>query len=130
MTFNIGNQTGGNINNVGRDQHITGGQQGVVITPQAARQAVIDLRDGLRATPLEPATRADADTEVAQIERELREPQPDRSRVATSLERLTKLLLTAGSLATAGVSLVQPLQTLASWLGTLGAPILHLLPLA
>jgi hypothetical protein len=129
MTFNIGNQTAGNINNVARDQHITGGQQGIVVTPEAARQAVIDLRAGLRTTPLEKETAAVAEAEVTQIESELQGPQPDRSRVATSLERLTRLLLATGSLASAGAALVHPLQTLAGWLGTLGAPILHLLPL-
>lgn len=129
MTFNIGNQSAGNINNVGRDQHITGGQQGVLVTPEAARQAVIDLRAGLRLAPLEQQTSAAAEAEVREIEAEVQKPEPDRSRAASSLERLTRLLLSAGSLASAGAALVQPLQTLAGWLGTLGAPILHLLPL-
>jgi hypothetical protein len=129
MTFNIGNQSAGNINNVARDQHITGGQHGVLVTPEAAGQAVIDLRAGLRTTPLDEETAADAEAEVTQIETGIQEPHPDRPRVARSLERLTRLLLAAGSLATAGSSLLQPLHTLAGWLGTLGAPILHLLPL-
>ncbi|MFG1622502.1 hypothetical protein [Kribbella sp. NPDC049227] len=129
MTFNIGNQSAGNINNVGRDQHITGGQQGVMVTPEAARQAVVDLRAGLRLAPLEQQTSAAAEAEVREIETEIRKPEPDRSRAASSLERLTRLLLSAGSLASAGAALVQPLQTLAGWLGSLGAPILQLLPL-
>lgn len=129
MTFNIGNQSAGNINNVGRDQHITGGQQGVMVTPEAARQAVVDLRAGLRLAPLEQQTSAAAEAEVREIEAEAQKPEPDRSRAASSLERLTRLLLSAGSLASAGAALVQPLQTLAGWLGSLGAPILHLLPL-
>jgi hypothetical protein len=129
MTFNIGNQSAGNINNVGRDQHITGGQQGVMVTPEAARQAVVDLRAGLRLAPLEQQTSAAAEAEVREIEAEIQKPEPDRSRAASSLERLTRLLLSAGSLASAGAALVQPLQTLAGWLGSLGAPILHLLPL-
>lgn len=129
MTFNIGNQSAGNINNVGRDQHITGGQQGVMVTPEAARQAVVDLRAGLRLAPLEQQTSAAAEAEVREIEAEVQKPEPDRSRAASSLERLTRLLLSAGSLASAGAALVQPLQTLAGWLGSLGAPILHLLPL-
>jgi hypothetical protein len=129
MTFNIGNQSAGNINNVGRDQHITGGQLGVMVTPEAARQAVVDLRAGLRLAPLEQQTSAAAEAEVREIEAEIQKPEPDRSRAASSLERLTRLLLSAGSLASAGAALVQPLQTLAGWLGSLGAPILHLLPL-
>ncbi|MEV0800315.1 hypothetical protein AB0I34_21660 [Kribbella sp. NPDC050281] len=129
MTFNIGNQSAGNINNVGRDQHITGGQHGVLVTPEAARQAVIDLRAGLRLAPLEQQTSAAAEAEVREIETEIQKPEPDRPKAASSLERLTRLLLSAGSLASAGAALVQPLQTLAGWLGSLGAPILQLLPL-
>ena len=35
MVFNIGTQNAGIVNNVGRDQHVTGGQQGnLVVTPQ------------------------------------------------------------------------------------------------
>ncbi len=128
MTFNIGNQNAGNINNVAGDQHITGGQHGILVTPEAARQAVIDLRAGLEVTPLDHATAASAEAEVTEIEAGVRQPQPVPSRVAPALERLTRLLLAAGSLATAGSALVQPLHTLATWLGALGKPILHLLP--
>ena len=35
MTFNIGNQNAANINNVGRDQNITGGQTGIVVRHNA-----------------------------------------------------------------------------------------------
>jgi hypothetical protein len=129
MTFNIGSQSAGNINNVARDQHITGGQQGILVTPEAARQAVIDLRAGIQITPLDEATSAAAEAEVTEIEAGMREPQPDRSQVARPLERLTRLLLAAGSLTTASTALLQPLHMLAGWLGALGEPILHLLPL-
>ena len=54
--------------------------------------------------------------------------EPDRARIAPRLERLTRILLAAGSLASAGSALVGPLGTLAHWLGALGAPILGLLP--
>lgn len=128
MTFNIGSQTGGNINNVIGDQHITGGQQATVVTSDAVRQAVRDLRQGLTTTPLSAATAAEVSAEVEKIETEVQAPQPDRPRAAFSLERLTRLLVATGSLATAGATLVGPLQTLASWLGTLGEPILRLLP--
>jgi hypothetical protein len=128
MTFSIGNQTAGNINNVAGDQRITGGQQGIVVTSEAVRQAVRDLREALATTPLGEATAAEVRDQVEAIAAEVQTPQPDRPRAASSLERLTRLLVATGSLATAGAALVSPLQTLASWLGTLGEPILRLLP--
>jgi hypothetical protein len=128
MTFNIGSQTGGIINNVAGDQRITGGQHGTVVTTEAAQRAVQELRDGLAATALDGPTATEARTRVDEIDTALRAPQPDRSRVAAALERLTRLLAAAGSLATAGVALIAPLHTLAGWLGTLGEPILRLLP--
>jgi hypothetical protein len=129
VTFNIGSQTGGVINNVGRDQQITGGQQGIVVPTEAARQAVRDLIAGLNASPLDATTAQQARNNAEEIGAELGKDEPDRPRVANALERLTRLLTSAGSLATAGAALVGPLQTLASWLGELGGPVLQMLPL-
>jgi hypothetical protein len=128
MTFHINSQQAGVINNVGRDQHITGGQQGQISVGQA-RDAVQDLRDGLAATHLEQAPATEAGALVDRLEADLAEPEPDRSRVAGTLERLTRLLTATGSLVAAGAVLVGPLQTLATWLGTLGQPVLGLLPM-
>jgi len=144
MTFNIGNQTGGIINNVAGDQRIAGGQHGTVVTTEAALRAVQQLRDGLAttevtteatteaatnaATGLDGQTAAEARERVDEIDTELRAPQPDRPRIAAVLERLTRVLAAAGSLAAAGAALIGPLRTLAGWLGTLGEPILRLLP--
>lgn len=127
MTFNIGNQNAANINNVGRDQHITGGQTGIVVTPEQAQQAFAQLRAGVQGTPLDPATSAAAQTELREVEAGLRQPEPDRKRIAGRLERLTRILLDAGSLTSAASALVAPLRTLAQWLGAAGAPILGLL---
>jgi len=128
MTFNIGNQNAGNINNVARDQHITGGQTDIVVTSEQALQALADLRAGIGATRLDPVPSVAAQTELRDIEADLRQPEPDRTRIAPRLERLTRILLAAGSLASAGSALVAPLGMLAHWLGALGAPILGLLP--
>jgi hypothetical protein len=128
MTFNIGNQNAANINNVGRDQHITGGQTGIVVTSEQALQALANLRAGLQATRLDPAMSVAADTELRDIEAGFRQPEPDRTRIAPTLERLTRILLAAGSLVSAGSALVGPLGVLVHWLGALGAPILGLLP--
>jgi len=129
MTFNIGNQSGGVINNVAGDQRITGGQQGIVVAPETARQAVRDLFAALDASSLDEDIAREARSHVERIDAELASDNPDRTRAATFLERLTRLLTSAGSLATAGAALVGPLKTLAGWLGELGEPVLQMLPL-
>jgi hypothetical protein len=129
MTFHIENQTAGVVNNVAGDQRITGGQHGVLVTPDAVRQAVQHLRGAMSTVTFDDeATAAQASRHVETIDAEVQAPQPDRSRVARALEPLTRLLVAAGSLATAGATLIGPLHTLATWLGNLGEPILALLP--
>ena len=124
-TFNFsGDQNAEIINNVAHDQYIAGGQHVTVVT---ARRAVRELRDGLTTTTLDESTAAEARAQLAEIDAAMHAPEPDRSRVKAFLERLTRLLLAAGSLTTANSSLIGPLHTLASWLGTLGEPILHML---
>jgi hypothetical protein len=127
MTFNIGSQSGGVINNVARDQHISG-QYGTLVTTEDARRALGDLRHAVTATGLGEATAADAHANVAEMDAALQAGQPDRPRFARALERLTRLLSAAGSLATSGAALIGPLHALAGWLGALGGPILSLLP--
>jgi hypothetical protein len=127
MTFSIGSQSGGIINNVQGDQRISGGQHGVLVTEAAAREAVASLRAALAAAPLDEATAASAHAQAAEIGVMMRDARPDRRRVAPVLERLTRLLGAAGSLASAGAALTGPLQTLAAWLGAAGEPVLRLI---
>ena len=127
MTFNIHNQTAGVLNNVAGDQHISGGQQGTVVGTHVARLAVAELREALATVSLPADTTAEARAHVEEIDVAMKEPEPDRSRVAGLLRRLTQLLSSVGSLAVAGTALIGPLQTLATWLGELGQPILRLL---
>jgi hypothetical protein len=129
MTFNIGSQTGGVINNVAGDQRITGGQHGTVVGVDAARQAVIDLRTALAEAELEPPAVTQAEAELGALEAELGADRPDPAVVAGPLERLTRLLVAAGPVASAAVPLLPPLKTLAMWLGAAGQPVLRLLPL-
>lgn len=129
MTFNIGSQAGGVINNVQGDQHIAGGQQGTFISTEQALRAVRELSERLHTAALDETTAAQARADIAEIESAMRAPQPDRPRVAHFLGRLTRLLVAAGSLSTATAALIGPMQTLAGWLGPLGESILHLLPL-
>jgi hypothetical protein len=124
MTFNIGNQNAGVINNVAGDQRIEGGQHGMLVSTGEARRAVRDLRAGLASARLDRATAAAARTQLEAIEGAMRAPEPDKPRVAQALRRFTQLIVATGSLVAA---LVNPVQTLAGWLGALGAPILHAL---
>jgi hypothetical protein len=128
MSFYFGDQNAGIINNVGGNQYNAGGQQGTVVLDLEAQRAVHDLRAGLTATTLDENTAAEARAQLAEIDTAMRKPEPDRSRIASVLKRLTRLLVTAGSLSTAGAALIPPLQILAHWLGTLGGPILQMLP--
>ena len=128
MTFNIGSQSGGVINNVAGDQHITGQQYGTLVTTEDARRALGDLRHAVTTAGLGAATAADAHTHVAEMDAALQAGQPDKPRFARALERLTRLLAAAGSLASSGAALLGPLHALAGWLGALGGPILALLP--
>jgi hypothetical protein len=128
MTFNIGSQSGGVINNVAGDQHITGPQQGTVVTTEDAHRALGELRHAVTAAGLDRGTAAGADAQVAEMDEALRTGRPDKPRFAGALERLTRLLAAAGSLASGGAALIGPLHALAGWLGALGGPILALLP--
>ena len=98
-----------------------------MVGTDAARRAVNELREALMTVSLPPNTTAEAQARVEQIDVAMKEPEPDRSRVADSLRRLTQLLASVGSLAVAGTALIGPLQTLATWLGELGQPIMRLL---
>src|SRR4029453_7104617 len=100
MTFNIGSQGGGVINNVAGDQHIKGGQQGVQVSQQDAVSASAALRDVLAATDLSglsEAERARVHDEAAAIDEEMAAHEPSREAVGARLERLTSVLSAAGA---------------------------------
>lgn len=132
MSFNIGNQNAGVVNNVAGDQHIQGGQHGVSISRDDAASAASALREILATTDLGNLSveeRADVHEAAAEIDEELSQPHPSAEKVGGRLEHLTKLLSAAGALAGAGGALLAPLTNLAQWLGPLGSAILRLLPI-
>jgi hypothetical protein len=125
MTFNIGSQSGGVFNNVAGDQTVYGGQQAA----GPAEQGLRELRTALARHPLPAGSEAAARAEIDEIERAVRVgPEPDRGRAAQALERLTRLLSGAGSLAAAGASLIVPLRALATWLGPVAERVITMLP--
>ena len=125
MNIRIENPTAGNMNISEGPMTIYGGQQATVVTDEGARRAVSELRSALITVALDQPTAAKAHAHIADIEAAMHAPQPNKSRVAKMLQRLTQLLVTAGSLTTASAAIIGPLQTLAGWLGQLGAPILR-----
>lgn len=125
MTFNIGNQNAGTINNVDGDQHIHGGQHAVVQTGPAL-DALAALRLAVEAVPAaaeDVMTRA----EVERIDAAL-QGETDRRQASAALERLTRRLQSIGALAAAGTALFEPLRRLAEWLGPLAGNVLAMLP--
>jgi hypothetical protein len=127
--FNIGSQQAGVINNVAGDQQITGGQQGAATFASTAEAlAQLDrLRAAMERLALSDPVRAQAAEAIESAQAELQAPEPDKGRVAGHLERFTRMLRQAGALLAAGEAVAAPLQSLAAWLGPLGAPLLGLL---
>lgn len=126
MTFNINSQNAAQINNVAGDQHISGGQQGTV-TIGTARDAAKALRHAVTTAPLPDETADTARVLAEEMDAEMSKETPDRPAVADRGRRLVELLTSAGSLVTAGSAVIGSLQTLATWLGHLGEPILRLI---
>jgi hypothetical protein len=124
MSFHIGTQNAGVVNNVGRDQHISGGQQGTLVVTPEVREALEVLRTTVGSAELDERQSRDATRQLDEIEAAVGSATPEPERVAGPLEKLTRLLVAAGPIAAA----VGPLQTLAGWLGQLGAGVLRLLP--
>lgn len=127
MSFNIGNQTGGVINNVSGSQRISGGQHGQAASTDTACHALRELRAVVLQAGLDDGKAAAAAAFLDDIDAGLTEPEPDRSRVGRALDELTGLLLSAGALASAGQALAGPLRAIASWVGSWGPAVAQLM---
>ena len=115
MTFNIGSQSGGVINNVAGDQHNSGGQHATIVTTAEVRDAAAALRAVVERSELSqnPAVVAD----VHALQAEVNSPAPDHRTVADRMQRITAAAKSLGVLASAGVALAGPLRIIAAWLG-------------
>lgn len=91
-------------------------------------QALAKLREALTTADLSHADAREANQHLDDAANQLGAGQPDPTRVAGPLERLTKLLTRAGQLTQAGAALVTPLRVLATRLGAHGATLWHLVP--
>lgn len=128
MTFNIGNQSGGVINNVGGDQIVSGLQSGIIhVTLAQARNAAQELQSLLGSSDLWPPIRQELDGAFAEVNRELALPLPDQPLVAHRLTRIVQRVVSAGSLVGSTKEIVGSLTTLAEWLGPAGAHLLGLI---
>lgn len=127
MTFNIHNQHANVINQAAGNQWVNGGQHVTVTTLDAARNAVPALRQAIETVPLDRTTAASVRSSVDELDAELHKDRPDSPTVESRLHRLTSLLKSTGALAAAGATLLDPLRTMATWLGDLGESTLRLL---
>jgi hypothetical protein len=128
VTFNIRSQQGGIINNVIGDQRIDGGQHGAYASGGDVTTAVAQLRAALAGSSLSDDVVQSATAQIDEVERAAAGDQPDRRRVATALEKLTRILVAAGPLATAATAFAAPLGALAAWLGPLGQGLARVIP--
>jgi hypothetical protein len=128
MTFNIGSQSGGVINNVGGNQIVSGSLSGIShVTLAQARDAAQGLQSLLGSADLPPPIRQELDGALAEVNRELALPQPDQPLVVHRLTRIVQRVVSAGSLIGSTKEIVGSLTTLAEWLGPAGAHLLGLL---
>jgi len=126
VTFNIGEQTGVNTNVAG-DMTVYGGQQYVTGSPEEARADLAALREVVAGLGLQPEVQQEATDLIDEADRELAQPKPRPEKVGGPLTRLTNLLADVGAVASAGASVVVPLQRIGSWLGVAGKAILAVL---
>lgn len=106
----------GAINQAGRDVNVTS----VTVTSLDALIAAGKLRGVLGDLRLAPGERDLAGRELDALERQLREPEPQRDEVARGLDRFIEVLRSAGAMASAGAALFGPIGVIAGFLGPIG----------
>lgn len=129
MTFNIGNQHGGIINNVGRDQTIHGDQRGEMVLDVAQGRALLaELRREVQAARLPAGDRASALGDIEACDRALDDRDPDPHSIGDRLGAVARVVVAAGAVASAGTGIGAALGALAAWLGPVGDAVRRMLP--
>lgn len=123
--FNINSQQAGTINNVAGDQRIGRLESSFQAGPM---RDLAELRAALAGLTLPDHARQASSDALDAVEEELRQPVPDKRRVAGRLEQLAGVLGPLGVLVSAADRLMGPLQHLAGWLGPAGHALAALLP--
>lgn len=130
MTFNIGNQQAGQINNVANDQTIYGGQHGSVggVDVERGRTVLADLRRQVAAASLPDGARTAALGHIDACERALDGDEPDARSLGSRLGTVAQVVVTAGAVVSAGTGIGAALAAVAAWLGPVGESIRRMLP--
>jgi len=127
MTFNIGSQHAGVVNNVAGDQIVHGGQHGYVMVPPEVIAAVRAVRVHLSDLALDADDHARADADLADLDHRLITGQTSHRDTADRLSRLLTAARQAGAIITGASSVGTAITTIAHWLGPVGTTLLHLL---
>ena len=122
-TFNIGSQQGV-INNVAGDQTVYGGQYAAITDQGQALQALEELRAAVAQLPLGPASAAGAQSAIGETKQALAADPPDKPAAASGLRRMAMVLKELGGVVMAGAAVLNPLNGLIAWLGSVGKRVL------
>jgi hypothetical protein len=126
MPFQIASQPAGVVDFAGGDPAGDGGRYVAIVTARQARQAADRLAYALAQSALGGNAMIAAQTK--RIRLELGRGTPDREQVTACLETMVEAITGMASWVRAGAAVVEPIRTIARWLGPWGAGILSLLP--
>jgi hypothetical protein len=129
VSFNIGNQQAGVVNNVAGDQTIHGGQHGaLVLDVEQGRMLLADLRRQVAGASLPDGDRTAALADIDACERALDRDEPNAPSLASRLGAVAQIVITAGAVVSAGTGIGAALAAIAAWLGPVGNSIRQMLP--
>jgi hypothetical protein len=110
-TFNVGSQSAGSIQNVGRDMVVDHGIHGSAnVQISELRRCLAELKAEVDRLALPTETRAAACEALAEAEAEAAALEPRSKRIGDSLRRVTKALGEAGALTNAGLGVLRALE--------------------
>jgi hypothetical protein len=128
VTFNIGNQHAGVVNNVAGSQAIHGGQHGALaLDVERGRTLLADLRRQVAAASLPDGDRTTALGDIDACERALDGDEPDARSLASRLGAVAQVVVMAGAVVSAATGIGAALAAIATWLGPAGNSIRRLI---